>query len=79
MAYMSRVHRAIGVSPIEMLHGCSPRLAVPSAFAIGSLAIGDEYDIEEYVASLIEHFQALDNQALTLIEQQFKRNQLDWH
>jgi len=78
MAYMSRVHRAIGVSPFEMLHGCSPMLAVPAAFAIGSLAVSDEYDIEEYVASLKEHFQALDNQALTLIEQQFKRNQQDW-
>ena len=78
MAYMSRVHRAIGVSPFEMLHGCSPMLAVPAAFTIGSLAVSDEHDIEEYVASLKAHFQALDNQALTLIEQQFKRNQQDW-
>jgi hypothetical protein len=48
MAYMSRVHKAIGVSPLEMLHGCTPRLAVPAAFAKGSL---EEYDIAEYVDS----------------------------
>jgi hypothetical protein len=78
MAYMSRVHRAIVVSPFEMLHGCTPKLAVPAAFAIGSLAIGEEYDIAEYVDSLQEHFQALDNQALALIEQQFRHNQQDW-
>jgi hypothetical protein len=65
---------------------CSPprclddsNLAVPAAFAIGgSLAICEEYDIAEYVDSLQEHFQALDNQALALIDQQFRRNQQDW-
>jgi hypothetical protein len=39
MAYMSRVHRAIGVTPFEMLHGCTAKLAVPAAFATGSLAV----------------------------------------
>jgi hypothetical protein len=28
MAYMARVHSALGVSPFEMPHGYSPRLAV---------------------------------------------------
>ena len=65
MAYMSRVHRAIGVSLFEMLRGCSHMLAVPAAFTIGSLAICDEYGIEGYLALLKEHFQALDYQALT--------------
>jgi transposase InsO family protein len=53
--YMSRMHRAIGVSPFEMLHGCTPKLAVPAAIAIGSLAT-DEYAIAEYVDSLQQHF-----------------------
>jgi hypothetical protein len=64
---MSCVHRAIGVSPFEMLHACTPKLAVPAAFAVGSLAICEEYDIVEYLDTLQQHFQALDNQALALI------------
>jgi hypothetical protein len=48
MAYMSRVRRAIRVPPFEMLvHGCSPKLAVPAAFAMGSLAICEEFDAAE--------------------------------
>jgi hypothetical protein len=45
---------------------------------LGSLAIGEEYDIAEYLDSLQKHSQALENKALTLIEQQFGRNQQDW-
>jgi hypothetical protein len=69
--YMSGA-RAIGVVLFEMLHGCTPKLDVPAAFGKGSLSICEEYDITEYVDSLQQHFQALDNQAFAMFEQQFR-------
>lgn len=79
MAYVSRLHRAIGVSPFEMLHGCAPKLATPAGFAImGSLEVSEAVEANDHLSYLQQRFEQLDAQALALIKAQFKRNKLDW-
>jgi transposase InsO family protein len=79
MAYMSRVHTAIGASPFEMLHGVQPRLAtsvqVPGAIPPAGRVPAEE---EQYLQYMQQRFLQLDHKAVSSIQQQFKANQKAW-
>ena len=79
MAYMSRVHAAVGVTPFEMLHGVQPRLAtsaqVPGAVEPAAVVPLSE---QEYVSYLQRLLQGLHGRALQGIREQFARNQEHW-
>jgi Integrase zinc binding domain len=83
MAYHSRVHKAIGVTPFEMLHGCKPRLALPVGVQFGALQVtecdSDDIDAQLYLEQLQERFDALDSQAFQLIKKQFDTNYRHWY
>jgi hypothetical protein len=88
MAYMSRLHAALGVTPFEMLHGCKPRLAVPLGVQLGAASFaqqhqadeGDEADVlsrveaDEYLQHLQSTFGRLDDLAFKGIHKQFEVN-----
>jgi hypothetical protein len=79
MAYMSRVHSAVGGTPFEMLHGTPPRLA-PAVQVPGAVAPASPVPLQDdqYVAYLQKVFAKFDKQALQGIHQQFARNQEQW-
>jgi hypothetical protein len=88
MAYMARLHSALGVSPFEMLHGCKPRLAVPLGIQLGAANleavdvepspadadVGARVVAQEYLEHLLTTFGRLDAQAFKGIKQQFQTN-----
>ena len=80
MAYMARLHRALGgISPFEMLHGCQPRLAAPIGVQLNSLSlVGSSVEAHQYLVELQERFAKLDQQALAMIEKQSAKNRADW-
>jgi len=78
MAYMSRVHSALGVSPFEMLHGCPPRLAVPAGLHTGLFDVSGAVDAQEHMDGLRAAFEELDAQAIELIQKQFEHNRKYW-
>jgi hypothetical protein len=79
MAYMSRLHSALGVSPFEMLHGCKPRLAVPIGVQLGLAEVFQDVDTaQEYLQGIQQAFELLDDRALQGIKKQFAANKRYW-
>ena len=78
MAYVSRLHSAIGVSPFEMLHGVAPRLA-PAVQVPGAVqCTTTPQDPEQYLSYLQRAFQRLDKKAMANIQAQFRTNHKAW-
>jgi RNase H-like domain found in reverse transcriptase/Reverse transcriptase (RNA-dependent DNA polymerase)/Integrase zinc binding domain/PHD-finger len=78
LAYTSRLHLAIGVSPFEMLHGCRPRLAHERQAGVVEAEQDVPDDPEQYVAYMERVMQGLDKRALSNIRKQFNNNARAW-
>ncbi len=80
LAYMNRIHSAIGVSPNEMLMGFRPNLPLPVGDSINVASISEPSPAEasEYITELRNLFAELDQSALDKIEAQFHHNALEW-
>lgn len=79
MAYMARVHSAVGASPFEMLHGVQPRLATSVQLpGVGLSAEQLPAEEEQYLLYMQQRFQELDGRAVRAIQKQFADNQKAW-
>jgi hypothetical protein len=68
-AYMWRVHKATGFSPVEMLMGFKPELPLPVNV---NVVVGAEE--QQYIQDLSERLGLLDNMAFGAIRSQFENN-----
>ena len=76
LAYMNRMHGAIGISQNEMLMGFRPNLPLPVGDVI-NVALTPA-DASQYIKELRNLVAELDHSALDQIEAQFHQNALEW-